>query len=144
MAVLKLLTAATGAGVVTAHLLGGSVGGVIRLSSLGGGTTSLGALLRLLLVVILLLTIATAVIGTRIIMVLPDPDLGEQLGCGAHLTRLRRTRVGDRSVEDCIRPEDFESFIRQTLDVYASVHQTDLRAWRDRIAAEGENRQNQF
>ncbi|WP_018106745.1 tRNA pseudouridine(55) synthase TruB [Porphyromonas bennonis] len=67
-------------------------------------------------------------------------DLGEQLGCGAHLTRLRRTRVGDRSVEDCIRPEDFESFIRQTLDVYASVHQTDLRAWRDRIAAEGENR----
>ena len=67
-------------------------------------------------------------------------DLGEQLGCGAHLTRLRRTRVGDRRVEECIRPEDFVPFIRQTLDAYASVHQTDLRAWRDRIAAEGENR----
>lgn len=59
-------------------------------------------------------------------------DVGEQLGCGAHLTRLRRTRVGERTVEECIRPEDFESFIRSTLDAYVSVHQTELRAWLER------------
>jgi len=28
-------------------------------------------------------------------------DLGRALGCGAHLTALRRTRVGDTSVHDC-------------------------------------------
>lgn len=28
-------------------------------------------------------------------------DIGEQLGCGAHLTALRRTKVGDIAVEQC-------------------------------------------
>lgn len=56
-------------------------------------------------------------------------DVGEDLGCGAHLTQLRRTRVGERTVEECLRPEDFQSFIRETLDAYVSVHQTDMRAW---------------
>lgn len=34
-------------------------------------------------------------------------DIGEALGSGAYLTSLRRTRVGDVRVEDCIRIEDF-------------------------------------
>ncbi len=29
-------------------------------------------------------------------------DIGEALGCGAHLTALRRTRVGDISIDDCL------------------------------------------
>ncbi|MDE7159338.1 MAG: tRNA pseudouridine(55) synthase TruB [Muribaculaceae bacterium] len=29
-------------------------------------------------------------------------DIGEALGCGAHLTALRRTRVGDISIADCV------------------------------------------
>lgn len=29
-------------------------------------------------------------------------DLGEALGCGAHLTALRRTRVGSTSIYDCV------------------------------------------
>jgi tRNA pseudouridine55 synthase len=34
-------------------------------------------------------------------------DLGEILGCGAHLTSLRRTRIGAYRVEDAIEPEEF-------------------------------------
>lgn len=64
-------------------------------------------------------------------------DLGERLGCGAHLTRLRRTRVGERTVGSCIRPEDFRSFICRTLDAYVSVHQTELRAWLSEQGLEG-------
>lgn len=30
-------------------------------------------------------------------------DLGESLGCGAHLTALRRTRVGKVRIEDCLQ-----------------------------------------
>lgn len=29
-------------------------------------------------------------------------DIGEALGCGAHLTDLRRTRIGDYRIEDCM------------------------------------------
>ncbi len=32
-------------------------------------------------------------------------DIGEKLGCGAHLTGLRRTRVGDVRIEDCMSVE---------------------------------------
>ena len=32
-------------------------------------------------------------------------DIGEALGSGAHLTALRRTRVGDVRVEDCLTLE---------------------------------------
>jgi tRNA pseudouridine55 synthase len=35
-------------------------------------------------------------------------ELGEKLGCGAHLEVLRRTRVGDFSVADAVPLEDFE------------------------------------
>lgn len=38
-------------------------------------------------------------------------DIGEALGSGAHLTALRRTRVGDVRVEDCLNPLDFKDWI---------------------------------
>jgi len=34
-------------------------------------------------------------------------DIGERLGSGAYLTALRRTRVGDVHVEDCLTIEQF-------------------------------------
>ncbi len=38
-------------------------------------------------------------------------DIGEALQSGAHLTALRRTRIGDMKVEECYTLEDFESMI---------------------------------
>ena len=38
-------------------------------------------------------------------------DIGERLGCGAHLIALRRTRVGDIRVEDCMNFEQFTQLI---------------------------------
>jgi tRNA pseudouridine55 synthase len=37
-------------------------------------------------------------------------DLGERLGCGAHLESLRRTRIGDFSVADAAPLDRFEAF----------------------------------
>ncbi len=37
-------------------------------------------------------------------------DLGERLGCGAHLDSLRRTRIGDFSVSDAAPLDRFEAF----------------------------------
>jgi tRNA pseudouridine55 synthase len=34
-------------------------------------------------------------------------DIGESLKCGAHLTALCRTRIGDIRLEDCRNPDDF-------------------------------------
>lgn len=34
-------------------------------------------------------------------------DIGEALNCGGHLTALRRTRIGDIRVENCLQYEDF-------------------------------------
>lgn len=34
-------------------------------------------------------------------------DLGEALGCGAHLTALSRTRIGDFRLEECLSIDDF-------------------------------------
>ncbi len=34
-------------------------------------------------------------------------DLGEKLGCGAYLTALRRTRIGDYKIEDAKKLKDF-------------------------------------
>lgn len=39
-------------------------------------------------------------------------DIGEALGCGAHLTSLRRTRVGDIRVEQCLQLEDFPDCLK--------------------------------
>lgn len=40
-------------------------------------------------------------------------DIGEALQSGAHLTALRRTRVGNVSVNDCMKVEDFEQWLSQ-------------------------------
>ncbi|MBR1498681.1 MAG: tRNA pseudouridine(55) synthase TruB [Bacteroidaceae bacterium] len=38
-------------------------------------------------------------------------DIGQALGSGAHLIALRRTRVGDIRVEDCMKVEDFPGWL---------------------------------
>ena len=38
-------------------------------------------------------------------------DIGEGLQSGGHLTALRRTRVGDYKVEDCLNPEKFTEWL---------------------------------
>ncbi len=44
-------------------------------------------------------------------------DLGEALGSGAHLTALRRTRVGDYHIDKCFTLETFEKWLEQlTID----------------------------
>ncbi len=40
-------------------------------------------------------------------------DIGEALQSGAHLTALRRTRVGDIRVEDCMKMEDFGPWLEK-------------------------------
>lgn len=40
-------------------------------------------------------------------------DIGQALGSGAHLTALRRTRVGQVRVEDCVTPQQAADIIRQ-------------------------------
>ena len=40
-------------------------------------------------------------------------DIGEALQSGAHLLALRRTRVGDIKVEDCMKMEDFSNWLEQ-------------------------------
>lgn len=40
-------------------------------------------------------------------------DIGEALGSGAFLTALRRTRVGDIRVEDCITLDDFPEWLEK-------------------------------
>lgn len=40
-------------------------------------------------------------------------DIGEALQSGAHLITLRRTRVGDIKVEDCMKMEDFSNWLEQ-------------------------------
>lgn len=39
-------------------------------------------------------------------------DIGHALGSGAHLTALRRTRVGDVTADDCLTPEQAAELIR--------------------------------
>ena len=41
-------------------------------------------------------------------------DIGEALGSGGHLTALRRTRVGDVGIEDCLTVEQAVELIRTT------------------------------
>ena len=40
-------------------------------------------------------------------------DIGEALHSGAHLTALRRTRVGDVGVEDCMKVDDFDQWLEE-------------------------------
>ena len=39
-------------------------------------------------------------------------DIGQALNSGAHLIALRRTRVGDVKVEDCMKVEDFPDWLK--------------------------------
>ncbi len=39
-------------------------------------------------------------------------DLGEALECGAHLSELRRTMIGDYSVENAIDPIEFQRVVQ--------------------------------
>ncbi len=39
-------------------------------------------------------------------------DIGEQLGCGAYMSELRRTRIGDFKVDDAYSIERFEEMIK--------------------------------
>ena len=44
-------------------------------------------------------------------------DIGEALGSGAYLTALRRTRVGNIRVEDCVTLDDFPQWLdKQTIE----------------------------
>lgn len=43
-------------------------------------------------------------------------DIGEALGSGAYLTALRRTRVGDVRVEDCIKIDDLSDWLDKVID----------------------------
>ena len=40
-------------------------------------------------------------------------DLGRALGSGAFLTELRRTRVGDYTVDNCVSFENFREWLEQ-------------------------------
>lgn len=42
-------------------------------------------------------------------------DIGQALQSGAHLVSLRRTRVGDVRVEDCMKVEDFPGWLQQQM-----------------------------
>lgn len=45
-------------------------------------------------------------------------DIGETLHSGAHLTALRRTRIGDVKVEDCLKLDGFAEWLdRQTIEI---------------------------
>ena len=41
-------------------------------------------------------------------------DIGQKLNSGAHLIALRRTRVGNTRVEDCMNFEQFERLLYET------------------------------
>ena len=40
-------------------------------------------------------------------------DIGRALDSGAYLTALRRTRVGDIRVEECVKLEDFQEWLEK-------------------------------
>jgi tRNA pseudouridine55 synthase len=50
-------------------------------------------------------------------------DIGESLQCGAHLTALCRTRIGNVRLEDCRNPDDFASQLdRMEIILPAELH----------------------
>jgi tRNA pseudouridine55 synthase len=42
-------------------------------------------------------------------------DIGQALQSGAHLTALERTRIGERTLEDCLSIEDFQEIINRMI-----------------------------
>ncbi|MFD2512431.1 tRNA pseudouridine(55) synthase TruB [Pontibacter locisalis] len=47
-------------------------------------------------------------------------DLGQKLGCGAHLSSLVRTRIGEYKLEDALTIEDIQEIRRQQLETDGS------------------------
>ncbi|MDE7443648.1 MAG: tRNA pseudouridine(55) synthase TruB [Muribaculaceae bacterium] len=45
-------------------------------------------------------------------------DIGQALGSGAHLTALRRTRVGDVTIDNCMTVEDAAQWLRDVEIIY--------------------------
>lgn len=43
-------------------------------------------------------------------------DIGQALDSGAHLIALRRTRIGDVTVEQCMKIEDFEPWLEKVME----------------------------
>jgi len=41
-------------------------------------------------------------------------DIGQVLGCGAHLSQLRRTRIGPYSVTEALTPTEWSARIQST------------------------------
>lgn len=44
-------------------------------------------------------------------------DIGKALDSGAHLIGLRRTRVGDVTVDKCLSPEDIDDFLEKNIHI---------------------------
>ena len=42
-------------------------------------------------------------------------DIGEALNSGAHLTALRRTRIGEVTIDDCITLDQFEEMVKSSV-----------------------------
>ena len=48
-------------------------------------------------------------------------DIGTALNSGAHLTSLRRTRVGDVTVENCISLEQFQNIVNEQEQINSDI-----------------------
>jgi tRNA pseudouridine55 synthase len=68
-------------------------------------------------------------------------DMGQKLGCGAHLAALRRTAVAEFHIEDACRLEDLELAMRQGADVQETlfVHPRKLAPQLPGVTATEEN-----
>jgi tRNA pseudouridine55 synthase len=63
-------------------------------------------------------------------------DVGRALGCGAHLTRLRRTAIGPYAVEDAVAPNEVEA-PRPVEDAVGHLPLVELDAAEARAASHG-------
>jgi len=50
-------------------------------------------------------------------------DIGSKLGCGAHLTDLRRTKIGPFSIENAISSEEFRKQSKEENSIYENILQ---------------------
>ena len=66
-------------------------------------------------------------------------DMGQRLGCGAHLAALRRTAVAEFLIEDASRLEDLESAVRQGTVEDLFVHPRKLVPQLPSVTANDEN-----
>ena len=47
-------------------------------------------------------------------------DIGQALDSGAHLIELKRTRIGDVTLDKCLNPEDIDSFLENEIPVISN------------------------